>query len=137
MQTTFDEILKRPEPCVLVIFGASGDLTHRKLIPALYNLAVTGDLPPHFVCVGFARRDKTDDMFREEARESIRLYSRTKPSDDSFIDQFIEKIFYHRSEFHDEAGYHSLKSRMEELDVRFGTRGNRIFTFQHLPAISL
>ena len=56
------------DPCILVIFGASGDLTARKLIPAIYNLAREGQLPPQFACVGFARRDKTHEQFREEMK---------------------------------------------------------------------
>ncbi|MDB4300377.1 hypothetical protein N9925_00240 [bacterium] len=55
----------RPEACTVVIFGATGDLTHRKLVPALYNLAVDGELPPGVKILGFARRDWTDDFFRE------------------------------------------------------------------------
>ena len=57
-----------PQPCTVVIFGATGDLTHRKLIPALYNLAADGDLPPELAVVGFARRPKTDEEFRNGAR---------------------------------------------------------------------
>ena len=58
-----------PEPCSVVIFGATGDLTHRKLIPALYNLAADGDLPPGLSVVGFARRDKTDEIFEPSSRK--------------------------------------------------------------------
>ncbi len=64
-----------PDPCTLVIFGASGDLTHRKLIPALYNLAADGALPPAISVVGFARRDKTDEIFRAELEEANRKFS--------------------------------------------------------------
>src|ERR1700752_1700794 len=65
-----------PEPCSVVIFGATGDLTHRKLVPALYNLAADGDLPPGLSVVGFARRDKTDEVFRTELEEAARKFSR-------------------------------------------------------------
>ena len=69
MENPFQETLiqkSRAEPCTVVIFGATGDLTHRKLIPALYNIAAGGDLPPQFKVVGFARREKTDEVFRTE-----------------------------------------------------------------------
>jgi len=65
-----------PEPCTLVIFGATGDLTHRKLVPALYNLSADGTLPPVMSVVGFARRDKTDEGFRSELETAARKHSR-------------------------------------------------------------
>ena len=71
-----------PEPCVVVIFGASGDLTHRKLIPAIYNIAAAGDLPPQFKVVGFARRDKTDEGFRAELETGNRKNSRQGHNDE-------------------------------------------------------
>ena len=61
-----------PQPCSIVIFGATGDLTHRKLIPALYNLAADGELPPAVAVIGFARREKNDDAFRKEMEEAKR-----------------------------------------------------------------
>src|SRR5579875_4160971 len=66
----------------LVIFGATGDLAHRKLLPALYNLAHEGALPEHFELIGVARRDKRDEDFAESVRESIRRHSRTTPDED-------------------------------------------------------
>jgi glucose-6-phosphate 1-dehydrogenase len=122
------------DPCILVIFGATGDLTARKLIPALYNLAVEGLLPSHFVLIAFARRDKTDEIFREEMFEAASLYSRTKPNDPSLWKQFSERIFYHKSSFDDDAGYSSLKLRLESLDKRFGTCGNRLFYLSTQPS---
>src|SRR5689334_22292563 len=65
-----------PQPCAIVIFGATGDLTHRKLIPALYNIAADGELPPAVAVTGFARRPKTDDEFRSEMEEATRKFSR-------------------------------------------------------------
>ena len=65
-----------PKPCAVVIFGATGDLTHRKLVPALYNLAADGELPPAVSVVGFARREKTDEKFRKELEEAARKFSR-------------------------------------------------------------
>src|SRR5437763_1240162 len=93
-----------PQPCTIVIFGATGDLTHRKLIPALYNLAADGELPPAVAVVGFARRPKTDEQFREELAQTTRKFSRQELRDDIWK-TFSQSLFYHQSEFEDEAGY--------------------------------
>ena len=121
-----------PQPCAIVIFGATGDLTHRKLVPALYNLAADGDLPPAVTIVGFARRPKTDDEFRGELEESTRQFSR-QPVRDEIWKNFEDSIFYHQSEFEDEAGYKSLAKRLDEIDKNHGTRGNRLFYFAAAP----
>ena len=115
-----------PEPCSVVIFGATGDLTHRKLVPALYNLAVDGDLPPGLSLVGFARRDKTDAIFRTELEEAARKYSRQTINDELWKN-FANTIYYHRSEFGENEGYHRLRERLNQLDKDRGTRGNRLF----------
>src|SRR6201987_4907347 len=115
-----------PGTCAIVIFGATGDLTHRKLIPALYNLAADGDLPPGLSVVGFARRDKNDEVFRQELYEAARKYWR-QPVDDALWKNFASSIFYHRSEFSDEEGYRRLGERLTEIDKERGTRGNRIY----------
>lgn len=119
-------------PCILVIFGASGDLTGKKLVPALYNMMLDGQLPANFVCLGFARRDKTDEAFREEMLQHIRDHSRTPP-DEQNLRKFADKIFYHRSEFNDDNGYESLSQRLSELDKQKGTKGNRIFYLSVQP----
>ena len=71
-----------PQPCAIVIFGATGDLTHRKLIPALYNLAADGELPAGAAIVGFARRNKSDDEFRRDLEEATRKFSRQPVRDE-------------------------------------------------------
>ncbi|HEY5769177.1 MAG TPA: glucose-6-phosphate dehydrogenase [Terrimicrobium sp.] len=115
-----------PQPCAVIIFGATGDLTHRKLVPAIYNLAADGALPPAVTVVGFARRDKSDDVFRKELEDAARKFSRQKISDELWAG-FSSSIFYHRSEFHSLEGYESLAKRLDELDAQRGTRGNRLF----------
>src|SRR5262245_37091374 len=105
-ETTATKIL---DPCVMVIFGATGDLTARKLFPALYNLKREGSLPAHFAVVGFARRPKSDEEFCSEMQTATSKYSRVKPLDTNLWDGFSEQIFYHRSEFDNDAGYESLK----------------------------
>ncbi|MFL6539269.1 MAG: glucose-6-phosphate dehydrogenase [Chthoniobacterales bacterium] len=115
-----------PDPCIVVIFGATGDLTHRKLLPALYNIAVSGELPPEVAVVGFARKPKTDDEFRTEMGEAVRKYSRQTVRDELW-DNFARSLFYHQSEFADAEGYKSLGKRLEDLDKERGTGGNRLF----------
>ncbi|MBS0627338.1 MAG: glucose-6-phosphate dehydrogenase [Verrucomicrobia bacterium] len=122
------------EPCILVIFGATGDLTARKLIPALYNLAREGGLPPQFACVGFARREKTHDQFREEMKDAIAKFSRVKPVDEALWDTFKNQLFYHTSEFHDPAGFDRLSSFLKDLDQKLGTQGNRVFYLSTQPS---
>src|SRR5213076_3591997 len=121
-----------PQPCNIVIFGATGDLTHRKLIPALYNLAADGDLPPSVAIVGFARRKKSDDEFRSDLEEATRKFSRQAVRDEIWK-TFAQSIFYHQSEFGDEAGYKTLAKRLDQIDEECGTRGNRLFYFAAAP----
>ncbi len=122
------------EPCILVIFGATGDLTARKLIPALYNLAREGLLSPQFACVGFARRAKTNEEFRLEMKEAISKFSRVKPVDETIWKTFEQQLFYHQSEFHDESGFKKLSDFLKSLDNKLGTRGNRVFYLSVQPS---
>ena len=121
------------DPCILVIFGATGDLTSRKLAPALYNLGKDGLLPPNFACVGFARREKTHEEFRQDVKKDISTFSRIKPIDEGFWQNFHEQIFYHQSEFDDDAGYVRLASFLKQLDSQFATRANRVFYLSVQP----
>jgi glucose-6-phosphate 1-dehydrogenase len=125
---------KVTDPCVLVIFGATGDLTARKLMPALYNLALDAQLPSHFACVGFARRDKTNEAFRQEMHEAVSSFSRTKPVDEKLWDHFSNQLFYHISDFDNDDGYKSLKKLLEELDQKLGTKGNRVYYLSIQPS---
>ncbi|MFY7843430.1 MAG: glucose-6-phosphate dehydrogenase [Rhabdochlamydiaceae bacterium] len=122
------------DPCIIVIFGATGDLTARKLMPALYNLTKEGQLPIQFACVGFARRTKTHEEFRQEAKESVMKFSRSKPLDQSLWAQFEQHLFYHCAEFDNEDGYASLANLLQNLDQRFATKGNRIFYLSTQPS---
>jgi len=121
-----------PEPCTLVIFGATGDLTHRKLIPALYNLAAEGALPPSITIIGFARREKTTGEFRAEMEASVRKFSRT-PVDEALWKNFASALIYHRSPFDDLSGYESLARAMEAADQTRGTGGNRLYYLAVAP----
>lgn len=121
------------DPCVMVIFGATGDLTGRKLAPAIYNLGKDGLLPANFACVGFARRDKSNEAFREELKKDVDSFSRVKPVDEAFWKIFEKQIFYHRSEFDEDEGYAKLATLLKQIDSQYGTRGNRIFYLSVQP----
>jgi glucose-6-phosphate 1-dehydrogenase len=115
-----------PEPTAVVIFGASGDLTHRKLLPALYHLFHEGLLPASFGIVGYARTDMTDDGFREMARESVEKYGRCVVEGETW-DEFARGLFYVAGEFTDEGAMAHLREHLDGLDRRRGTEGRRLF----------
>ncbi len=121
-----------PETCTVLIFGATGDLTHRKLIPALYNIAADGELPPELKVVGVARRPKSDEEFRHELGEATRKHSRQTVREELW-DSFAGSISYHQSEFSDADGYKRLAGRLEKLEKEHGTDGNRLFYLAVAP----
>ena len=118
---------RTPEPCTMVIFGATGDLTSRKLVPALYNLARERRLPGGFSVVGFARRDWSDEFFRETLLEGVNANSRSGPAEPALWASFADGLFYHRSSFDDANGYQGLAERLGAIDAERGTAGNRVF----------
>ncbi len=122
-----------PEPCAMVIFGASGDLTRRKLIPALYNLAAEGWLPAGFTVIGCARHESTDDDFRERMKEAIDAFSR-RPAQKEVWDAFSRSIFYITADLQDPNGSDTLRQRLDEIDQTRGTRGNRVFYLATPPS---
>ena len=122
-----------PKPCIMVVFGASGDLTKKKILPAIYNLKRNGQLPTNFACVGFARRPLLDKDFRSQVKDHIQNYSRIKPKDDTELDHFTENCFYHQSEFENDDGYKRLDASLKNIDKKYGTRGNRIFYLSVQP----
>jgi glucose-6-phosphate 1-dehydrogenase len=122
-----------PEPCTMIIFGATGDLTHRKLIPALYNQALERRLPPNFNMVGFARRPYNDETFQQEALNSINKFSRRRPADPTVWDQLSKHIHYVQSDFTNPDGYKKLAETLDKIDAENGTRGNRLFYLSTNP----
>src|SRR5512138_2481839 len=113
---------RTPEPCTVVIFGATGDLTHRKLVPALYNLQRERLLPPGFNVVGFARRDWSDTYFRDSLQQNAVKFSRSG-LDDSLWSSFADGVTYLMSSFDDPAGYAELSKRLDMLDEKRGAGG--------------
>jgi glucose-6-phosphate 1-dehydrogenase len=116
-----------PNNNVIVIFGASGDLTHRKLIPALYNLANDGLLPPNFAVIGFARRSKTDETFRQECYEGVKEFSRSKPIDENVWAEFAKILHYHQGNYDNNLDYEALNERLIAIDKGHSTQGNRLY----------
>ncbi len=127
-------IKQSPEPCVMIIFGATGDLTHRKLLPALYNLALEHPLPAGFSVVGFARRAYSDEQFRQQALESINAFSRQKPVNPQVWESFASGMYYLESNFHEPTGYEKLVTLLNRIDHERGTGGNRIFYLSTPPS---
>ncbi len=124
---------RKLDPCILVIFGATGDLTARKLLPAIYNLKREGQLPAHFACVGFARREKSHETFRSETEKAISSFSRVKPIDKDLWSGFRKQFFYHQSAFDEDEGYRGLKTFLDKLDTELNIRGNRVFYLSTQP----
>jgi len=114
-------------PCQLVIFGAAGDLTRRKLLPAIYNLVQAELAPSNFAVVGFARNPMTDDQFRAELRSSVAESSEVRDRDERTLDKLAEATSYVTGDFNDEPAFAKLRAALERNDGTFGTGGNRIF----------
>lgn len=106
----------------LVIFGVTGDLTKRKLIPALYELHIAGNLPDDLLVIGFARRDWNDDTMRSHLQEGVHAYARTRPVDDSALNDLLSRMRYIRSTFDELDGYQRLNKLLSELNA-----GNRLY----------
>jgi glucose-6-phosphate 1-dehydrogenase len=117
-----------PQPCLLVIFGASGDLSWRKLLPAVYNLNVDGVLPTNFAVVGFGLGSEgdPDEWIRRRARDGIEHFSR-QPLDEGHWEDFARGLFFVEGSFNDSRAYAQLKARLEAIDHQFGVPGSRVY----------
>jgi glucose-6-phosphate 1-dehydrogenase len=115
MSCRIDQRRKTVGPCSIVIFGASGDLTSRKLIPALYQLFLAKQLPSPFKIIGFARREKTDEQWREELHAALQQFSRTQPVDELVWEQFARDIHYTIGDFSDKSGYEKLEKLLSSM----------------------
>ncbi len=132
---------RSPDPCTIVLFGASGDLTHRKLVPALFNLFRAGLLPPKIGIVGFARRRKSDEEFRLEMREAVQPQlegpedssEAAEAESKSLWGRFAGSIRYHTAPFEDAAGYRLLGEKLENLERELGLPGHRIYYLATAP----
>jgi glucose-6-phosphate 1-dehydrogenase len=124
---------RRPDPCSLVIFGASGDLTHRKLIPALYALEYRGLLPESFAVIGVARTESSTESWREKMRAAVTEFGRDEMRDDVW-GRLAAGMHYVSTDFSSEGGEECVMELLERLDKERGTRGNRVFYLAVPPA---
>ena len=120
-----------PEPCIVVIFGASGDLTKRKLLPALYHLDQSGLLPDDFAVVGVARRDLST-TFALDMQDGV-IRDGGVEEDDPKLTPFMDRVHYFSADFDDDARFERLKSYLAATDEKFGTKGNRLFYLAVAP----
>ncbi|HTX11150.1 MAG TPA: glucose-6-phosphate dehydrogenase, partial [Solirubrobacteraceae bacterium] len=119
-------------PTTLTIFGATGDLARRKLLPALYNLAHDGALPEHFHLIGIARREKTDAEFREECEQAIRQFSRRAPHKD-VLRGLLQDVRYVAGAFEDDSVYASVEQLLQEFDEQAGEVLDRVYYLSTAP----
>jgi glucose-6-phosphate 1-dehydrogenase len=126
-------VRRRPDPCLLVIFGASGDLTSKKLMPALYSLAFRGLLPEKFGIVGAARSEETDEEFVERMRQAVIDHARD-PFRQDVWDRLAKGLRYVTLDFADDRGEDTLRDTLTELDDTLGTLGNRVYYFAVPPS---
>ncbi|HWE36316.1 MAG TPA: glucose-6-phosphate dehydrogenase [Isosphaeraceae bacterium] len=129
-----------PQPCVLVIFGAAGDLSWRKLMPAVYNLNVDGALPSSFAIVGFGlraegeRQGDPDESIRDRARSGIERFSR-QPLDEGHWNDFARALSFVEGSFGDARAYEQLKAKLDAVDQQFGVPGSRVFYLSIPPSL--
>ena len=121
------------DPCVMVIFGASGDLTKRKLIPALYNLAKDNLLSKEFAIVGFSRNELTSEQFRDQIGSEIGEFATTKVDPDLWH-WFSRRIYYVPGDFSDPSAYTKLRDFLAKIDKEHGTRGNYFYYLATAPS---
>jgi len=128
------QLRRSPDPCALVIFGASGDLTQKKLFPALYSLAFRRLLPQRFAVVGVARTEETDDDFKEQMKEALQQHGRDEFRDDVW-ETLADGMRYIATDFADEHGEEELEQTLTELDSQRELQGNRVFYLAIPPSV--
>ena len=117
---------RKPDSCAFVIFGASGDLTHRLVIPALYNLAATELLPDNLCVVGIARKSMSSDALRDSLMKGLRQFA-TRPVDDAIARRLLECVTSIEADPRDPASFDAMRDRLEKLEANRSTGGNRLF----------
>src|SRR5882672_6791598 len=124
-----------PDPCVIVIFGITGDLTQRKLGPALYNLSREGDLPQRYVLIGTSTSVGSVDDLRAQLKESVGKYSRSKPVDEAVWTKFSAPLETVAANVNDPADYQKLRKSIEEAEKKYGLHGNRLYYLAVPPGV--
>src|SRR3989475_5898961 len=122
------------QPVTLVIFGGAGDLAHRKLLPALYNLQLDGFLPARFAAVGVGRKDMSDAAYREFAKDGVARFSR-RPLDEAAWEAFAPSVFFVNADLDDPGAFASLGARLDTIEHERGLPGNRIYYLAVPPSM--
>jgi glucose-6-phosphate 1-dehydrogenase len=130
-----ERIRATPPPTAMVVFGGSGDLAHRKIIPALYNLELNGMLPQQFAVVGVSRSPYTDDEYRADMRQAVERFSRTQPIQTQVWESFASRLFYITGSTDDPATFGKVGDLLERFDREYGTDGNRLFYMSLIPKL--
>ena len=125
------EKFKLPKSSTLVVFGATGDLTHRKILPAIYRLHKNNNLPECFSLVAVARRDKDTNKFKHDTKISLEKF--IKKPNKKFINDVLDKIYYYKTDFDTNEGYSGLNEFLDELDKTTCTKSNRIYYMATQP----
>jgi glucose-6-phosphate 1-dehydrogenase len=133
-QAAAEQRATAPQPVTIVIFGGGGDLAHRKLLPALYNLHLDRLLPPRIAIVGVGRSAMTDDAYRAFARDGVARFSR-RPLDDRAWETFASSIFFASASIDDERAFAPLGSRLDIIEHERGLTGNRIYYLAVPPSL--
>jgi glucose-6-phosphate 1-dehydrogenase len=123
------------EPCAMVIMGAHGDLTKRKLMPALYALHVQGLLPAGFCIVGMSRTQWSDDKFRDAMKDSVSKYTEGITVEDEDWARFAAAMYYVAGDFGDQKAFDNLAKFLDEMKDKHGTQGNNIFYLSTIPSL--
>jgi glucose-6-phosphate 1-dehydrogenase len=117
----------RPDPCIVVLFGATGDLAQRKLFPALFELARAGLLPDQFALVAFSRSTQDDNAFRAQVKEGLQKFARTQPLDEKTWERFASRLECISGGYDDPAAFERLRQRLDAAEKRYGTQGNQLY----------
>ncbi|WP_207430381.1 glucose-6-phosphate dehydrogenase [Sabulibacter ruber] len=125
--------VKKAAPTVVVIFGGTGDLTKRKLLPAFYHLYIAGWLPEEFAIIGMGRSSFTDEKYQAKLYEGLTEFSRTGPPEEEIWETFQGNISYLQSEINDAGAYQKLSEKLDSFDQAWGTRANRLFYLSIAP----
>ena len=124
---------RRVPECVVVIFGANGDLTKRKLLPALYRLSYERRLAPGFAVLGISRTPMSDDQFRDRIRQSVAQYLEDSPFDEDIWTGFFQGLFYMAGDVQDPASFSTLATRLQAIEQTRQTGGNVVFYLSTQP----
>jgi glucose-6-phosphate 1-dehydrogenase len=124
-----------PPPTAMVVFGGSGDLAHRKIVPALYNLELHRLLPQNFAFVGSSRSEYSDEEYRADMRKAVEEFSRTQPIQHQVWESFASRLHYIPGSSSDSATYDRIGDLLDRYDRDLGTDGNRLFYLSLIPKL--